>query len=68
MLRIQLFFSTIALFARIELLCSSVQRLPPDLANGVAVFEGSPVRYNMPRGGEGGHMTLKRSRIKVDAT
>ena len=44
MLRIQLLFSTIALFARIELelhvgfFCIKL--------NGVAVFEGSPIRYN----------------------
>ena len=52
MLRIQLLFSMIALFVpialfvRIELLCSCIRRLPPNRANGVAVFEGSPIRYN----------------------
>ena len=52
MLRIQLLISMtalfvpIALFIRIELSCSSICRLPPNRANGVAVFEGSPIRYN----------------------
>ena len=40
-------FSMIALFILIELLCSSVRRLPPNSAYGVAVFEGSPIRYNI---------------------
>ena len=40
MLQIQLVFSAIALFVRIELLCSSIRRLPPNRADGVAVFEG----------------------------
>ena len=31
---------------RIELLCSCIRNLPPNRANGVAVFEGSPIRYN----------------------
>ena len=44
MLQIQLLFSTIALFVRIE--CSSILRLPPNRANGIAVFKGSPIRYN----------------------
>ena len=44
MLRIHLLLSMRALFVRIELLCSSVRRLSPIRANGVAVFEGSPVR------------------------
>ena len=44
--RIQLLFSMIALFIRIELLCISVHRLPPNRAKGVAVFEDSPIRYN----------------------
>ena len=46
MLQIQLLFGTIALFVRIELLCSSILRLPPNRANGIAVFKGSPIRYN----------------------
>ena len=45
LLRIQLFFSTTALFIRIELLCSCVHRLQPNKANGIAVFEDSPIRY-----------------------
>ena len=49
MLRIQLLFSMIALFVRIELLRSSFLRFPPNRANGVAVFEGSPIRYNKAR-------------------
>ena len=43
MLRIQLLFSMIALFVP---LCSSICRLPPNVANVVAVFLGSPIRYN----------------------
>ena len=46
MLQIQLVFSAIALVVCIELLCSSIRRLPPNRADGVAVFEGSPIRYN----------------------
>ena len=46
MLRIQLLFSTIAIFVRIELLCNSIRRLPPKRAYGVAVLEDSPIRYN----------------------
>ena len=46
MLRIHLLFSMIALFVRIELLCRSIRRLPPNKAYGVAIFEGSPIRYN----------------------
>ena len=46
LLRIQLLFGITALFVRIELLCSSVRRLPPNKANGVAVFEENPIRYN----------------------
>ena len=46
MLRIQLLSSAVALFVRIELLCSSVRGLPQNRANRVAVFEGSPIRYN----------------------
>ena len=42
--RIQLLFSTIALFVRTELLCSSICRLPPNRANRVAEIEGSPIR------------------------
>ena len=49
MLRIQLLFGAIALFVQIALLCSSVCRLPSNSANGVAVFEGSPMRYNNAR-------------------
>ena len=45
--RIQLLLSTIALFVRTELLCSSIHRLPPNRGNGVDVIEGSPIRYNM---------------------
>ena len=30
-----------------ELLCSSVRRLRPSRGNGIAVIEGSPIRYNM---------------------
>ena len=41
MLRIQLLFSTIALFV-----CGSVCKLPPNRDNGVAEFEGSPIQYN----------------------
>ena len=43
MLRIQLLFSTIALFVGIELLCGSIRRLPPNRGNRGAVFEGSPL-------------------------
>ena len=46
MLQIQLLFIATALFVQIELLSSSVRRFPPNGANGVAVFEGSPIRYN----------------------
>ena len=45
MLRIQL-LSTMTLFVRIELLCSSIRKLLPNRTNVVAVFEGSPIRYN----------------------
>ena len=44
MIRIRLLFSTIALFIKIELLCNSIRRIPPNRANGVAVFEGSLIR------------------------
>ena len=44
MLRIQLLFSKKAPFGR---LCGSVHRLPPNRANGVFLFEGSPIRYNI---------------------
>ena len=47
MLRIQIFFSTIALFIRMNLLCSSICRLPPNGANGVAVFEGRAMQYSV---------------------
>ena len=43
---LRILFSMIALFVRIELLRSSIPRLPPNKANGVAVFGGSPIRYN----------------------
>ena len=46
MIRIQLLFSTTTLFVRTELLCSSIRRLPSNRTNSVAVFEGSPFRYN----------------------
>ena len=39
----------IALFVRKLLMCSFIRRLPPNRANGVAVFEGSPIRYNNAR-------------------
>ena len=39
MLRIQLLFNTIALFVRIELLCSFIRRLPSNEANEVAVID-----------------------------
>ena len=48
-LHIQLFFSMIAVFIRTELLCSSIRLFvifPPNRANGVVVFDGSPIRYN----------------------
>ena len=48
MLQIQLLFSMIALFVRIELLRSSIRTLPPNKSYRVAVFEGSPIRYNTP--------------------
>ena len=48
MLRIQLLFSTVALFVRTELLCSPIRKLPPNRAVGVAVLECSPIRYNRP--------------------
>ena len=43
MLRVQLLLSIIALFVH----SNSIRRLPPNRANGVAVFEGSPIRYNI---------------------
>ena len=46
MLRIQLLFNIISLLVGIKLLCSSICRFPPNRANGEAVFEGSPIRYN----------------------
>ena len=36
----------IALFVRKDLLSSSIRRHPPNRANGVAVFDGSPILYN----------------------
>ena len=47
MLRIQLLLSMIALLIRIELLCSSSRRLPPNRAERVDDFEGSRIRYNI---------------------
>ena len=47
MLQIQLLLSMIVLVVRIEFLYSSVCRLPSNRANGVAVLEGSPIRYNI---------------------
>ena len=41
-----LLLSMIALFVRIELLFSSIRRLPLNRANREALFEGSPIRYN----------------------
>ena len=46
MLRIQLLLSMTALLVWTELLCSSICKLPLNRANRVAVFEGSPIRYN----------------------
>ena len=43
---VQLLFGMIALFVRRELLFSSLRRFPQNRGNGVAVFEGSPIRYN----------------------
>ena len=43
MLQIQLLLSMIVLVVRIELLYSSICRLPSNRANGVAVLEGSPM-------------------------
>ena len=34
-------------FVRVELLCISICRISPNRAKGVAVFEGSPIRYNI---------------------
>ena len=48
MLQIKLLFSTIAVFVGIGLQFNSVRRLPPNKANGVAVFEGSIIQYNTP--------------------
>ena len=47
MLRMQLLISMIALFIGIVLLCSPICRLPPNRANGVAVFVGSSIRYKI---------------------
>ena len=47
MIRIQLLFSTIALFIRIELEVSSIRRLPPNSADAVTEFKGTPIRYNI---------------------
>ena len=41
-LQIQLLFGMIALFVRLQLLCSSVNR-----AKGAVVVKGSPIRYNI---------------------
>ena len=43
---VQLLFGMIALFVGRELLFSSFRRFPLKRGNGVAVFEGSPIRYN----------------------
>ena len=43
---VQLLFGMIALFVERELLVSSFRRFPQNRGNGVAVFEGSPIRYN----------------------
>ena len=51
MLQIHLLFSMMALVVRIELLCRSIRLLSPNRANGVAVFEGSPIRYNRKSNG-----------------
>ena len=39
----------IELFIPKELPCTSVHRLPPKRAYRLAVFEGSPIRYNIAR-------------------
>ena len=49
MLRVQLLSNMIALFVRIELLCSSIRRLPSNRAKRVAIFEGGPIEYNKSR-------------------
>ena len=43
---VQLLFGMIALFVRRGLLFSSFRRFPQFRGNGVAEFEGSPIRYN----------------------
>ena len=43
---VQLLFGRIAIFVRRELLFCSYRRFPQNRGNGVAVFEGSPIRYN----------------------
>ena len=43
---VQLLYGMTALFVRRELLFSSSRRFPQNRGNGVAVFEGSPIRYN----------------------
>ena len=43
---VQLLFGVIALFVRRELLFGSFRRFPQNRGNGVAEFEGSPIRYN----------------------
>ena len=45
MLRIQLLLITIALFVSIELLYTSICRLPSNRANGVTGFEDIPILY-----------------------
>ena len=44
MFRASLHLGTMALFVQIEFLCSSICTLPSNRANGVAVFEDSPIR------------------------
>ena len=43
---VQLLLGIITLFVRRELLFSSFRRFAQNRGNGVAVFEGSPIRYN----------------------
>ena len=47
MLRIQLLFSTITLFVRIEQLCRSIRTLSPNRSNVVALFEGSTTLHSI---------------------
>ena len=41
-----LFGISIALFVRKEVLFSSFRRFPQNRSNGVAIFDGNPIRYN----------------------